>query len=172
MNLEAQPVNEQANRCSNERRLLKQTADLLREMREDIFQRGTLSGRSQRAGDDLLRRIDTILITPDETTVILAGDVAKRIREWHDGLHYYETCADWRQEGMPTAPGLIASAIRDDMRRVLISMPRRLLGEADGTSPIPTAVDVIETHVRQIQILCDATGRDPTEWLSFPEEPI
>lgn len=55
-------------RTSNERSLLKQTADLLREMREDIFQRGTLSGRSQRAGDDLLRRIDTILITPVETT--------------------------------------------------------------------------------------------------------
>ena len=98
----------------------------------------------------------------DLFVILLAGDVAIRIREWHDGLHYYETCADWWQEGMPTAPGLIASAIRDDMRRVLASM-----------LPVvePSAVDVIEAHVRQIQILCDATGRDPTEWLSLPEEP-
>jgi len=41
-----------------------------------------------------------------------------------------------------------------------------VMGAGGGLSPMPTALEAIEAHVRQIQILCDETGRDPTEWLS------
>lgn len=46
-----------------------------------------------------------------------------------------------------------------------------MLGAGAGPAPMPTALEAIEAHVRQIQILCDATGRDPAEWLTSPEEP-
>jgi hypothetical protein len=41
-----------------------------------------------------------------------------------------------------------------------------MMGAGGGLPPMPTALEAIEAHVRQIQILCDETGRDPTEWLS------
>src|SRR6185312_6280438 len=41
-----------------------------------------------------------------------------------------------------------------------------VMGAGGGLPPMPTALEAIQAHVRQIQTLCDATGRDPTEWLS------
>jgi len=41
-----------------------------------------------------------------------------------------------------------------------------VMGAGGGLPPMPTALEAIQAHVRQIQALCDATGRDPTEWLS------
>jgi hypothetical protein len=33
-------------------------------------------------------------------------------------------------------------------------------------APMPTVDDAIAAHVRQIQILCDESGRDPAQWLN------
>lgn len=55
-------------KSSNERTLLDETRQLLRAMREDIFERGTLSGRNQHAGENLIHRIDALLASPVETT--------------------------------------------------------------------------------------------------------
>lgn len=33
-------------------------------------------------------------------------------------------------------------------------------------APMPTTDEAIAAHVRQIQMLCDASGRDPAQWLS------
>jgi len=52
---------------SDERILLNDALNLLRAFREDTFERGELSGRSQRAGEDLIRRIDAFLASPLHT---------------------------------------------------------------------------------------------------------
>lgn len=41
-----------------------------------------------------------------------------------------------------------------------------VMGAVGGVAPMPTALEAIEAHVRQIQIICDATGNDPTQWLN------
>ena len=41
-----------------------------------------------------------------------------------------------------------------------------VIGSGAGTAPMPTTLDAIAAHVREIQILCDASGVDPTEFLS------
>lgn len=46
-------------------------------------------------------------------------EILQRISQWHDGLHYYVMAADWREDGVPMCPELIAEAIREDMRLVL-----------------------------------------------------
>jgi hypothetical protein len=56
---------ENAMGSSNERSLLDETRKLLRQMRDDVFNGGTLTGRSQRAGEELIHRIDDVLATPE-----------------------------------------------------------------------------------------------------------
>lgn len=50
-----------SDKASNHRVLLDETRKLLRQMRDDVFSGGALTGRSQRAGEDLIHRIDDAL---------------------------------------------------------------------------------------------------------------
>ena len=54
---------------SKERNLLTEARDLLRQMRSDIYEHGTLYGRTQHAGEDLLHRLDAHLTPPVETSI-------------------------------------------------------------------------------------------------------
>lgn len=65
---------------------------------------------------------------------------------------------------------------REDQLRIALDdnrapdEPPAVLGAGCGVSPMPTAVEAIEAHVRQIEMLCDATNIDPAQWLVSADE--
>lgn len=76
-------------RTSNERTLLDETRKLLRQMRADIFEGGALTGRSQRAGEDLIHRIDAALASEQDgkRNVQDGAPIAYTVQASHDGSY-------------------------------------------------------------------------------------
>lgn len=130
----------------------------------------------QRGGDGLayvspvmLRQVIAVLraapetgaprVTPAEVEQLIHWhDLSARLAEQSDNFGGACNHRDHLREWKTYHARLVPSVKSDDDLSVM--------GGASHPAPMPSVDDAIAAHVREIQILCDFYGRDPTQWLN------